>query len=151
MGGLPTPLVMLCAGGMHSTLLLLPTPCLCSLLFRSGIWAFCIFLSIICPSCSCGQLFLVPYSFFVFCCSRRCVSGASTAAKGPRSQPVSLLAAVRKACTFKGPALSKLSSSVSLAQENWSKPENLLFFQATLLVLSRTRFLNLGTVNMLPG
>ena len=31
---------------------------------------FCIFLSIICPNCACTQLFFVPYSFFVFCCSR---------------------------------------------------------------------------------
>ena len=46
----------------------------------------------ICPNCSCTQLFLVPYSFFVFCCSRRCLSRCkhcSTAAKGPRSQTVS--------------------------------------------------------------
>ena len=49
-------------------------------------------LSRICPNCTCTQLFLVPYSFFVFCCSRRCLSGCkhcSTAAKSPRSQPVS--------------------------------------------------------------
>ena len=50
----------------------------------------------ICPNCSCTQLFLVPYSFFVFCCWRRgvsrckhCSKGAHVPAKGPRSQPVS--------------------------------------------------------------
>ena len=77
-------------------------PCFCSWhrvfrsrLFRSGswvFWSFCILLSIICPNCTCTQLFLVPYSFFVFCCSRRGVSSCkycSTATKGPRSQPVS--------------------------------------------------------------
>ena len=46
------------------------SPCFCSQLFRSGSWAFwpfCIFLSIICPNWACMKLFLVPYSFFVFC------------------------------------------------------------------------------------
>ena len=46
----------------------------------------------ICPNCAGTQLFLVPYSFFVFCRSRRGVSrcnDCSTAAKSPRSQPVS--------------------------------------------------------------
>ena len=40
---------------------------------RSDSWVFCILL-IIFPTCSYIQLFLVPYSFFVFCCSRRCLS-----------------------------------------------------------------------------
>ena len=35
---------------------------------------FLVFLSIICPNCACTQLFLVPYSFFVFCCSKRRLS-----------------------------------------------------------------------------
>ena len=35
---------------------------------------FCIFWSRICPNCICAQLFLAPYSFFVFCISRRGVS-----------------------------------------------------------------------------
>ena len=35
-----------------------------------------------------AQLFLVPYSFFVFPCSRR--PGANIAAKDPRSQPISV-------------------------------------------------------------
>ena len=53
---------------------------------------FVSFGSRICPTGACTQLFLVPYSFFVFCCSRRGVSRCkhcSTSAKGPRSQPVS--------------------------------------------------------------
>ena len=49
-------------------------------------------LSRICPKCPCMQLFLMPSSFFVFCCSKtglsRCKRGC-TAAKGPRFQPVS--------------------------------------------------------------
>ena len=47
-------------------------------------------LSRICLNCACTWLFLAPYSFFVFCCSRRGVSRCqhgSPAAKGPRSQP----------------------------------------------------------------
>ena len=38
--------------------------------WQLGFWSFCILLSIICPNCACTHLFLVPHSFFVFCCSR---------------------------------------------------------------------------------
>ena len=87
LGGLPTPWVVLRAGGIHSTLLLF--------LALQKWWlgfVFFILLSRICPICACMQLFLVPYNFFVFCCSRRRLSRrkhSSTAAKGLRSQPVS--------------------------------------------------------------
>ena len=60
--------------------------------WQLSFFVFCIFLSIICPKYTCTQLFLVPYSFFVFCCSRRCLSRCkhcSTVAKSPRFQPVS--------------------------------------------------------------
>ena len=70
-------------------------PCFCSPLFRSGnwdFWSFCIFLSIICPNCTCTQLFLVPCSFFVFC------PGASIAAKGPRFQVPACLTLISPAC-----------------------------------------------------
>ena len=83
-----------CAGGMHRTLLLLPTPCFCSWLFRSGSWAFLVFLYLlfrICPNPTCTKLFLVPYSFFLFCGSWRGAfrcKHCSTAAKGPGSQSV---------------------------------------------------------------
>ena len=73
----PTPLVVSSAGGICNTLLLLPTPCCCPQLFRSNSWSFgsfCFLLSRICLSWACAQLFLVPYSFFVFCCSRRHLS-----------------------------------------------------------------------------
>ena len=55
-------LVMLCAEGMSSTLLLLRAPCFCSQLFRSGIvfFNFLYFLSIISSTCT-STLFLVPY------------------------------------------------------------------------------------------
>ena len=35
-------------------------------------------------NCACVQLFLVPYSFFVFCCSRRGVSRGKPCSKGSR-------------------------------------------------------------------
>ena len=78
------PLVVLCAVCMHSTLLLLPTP----QKWQLGFLVFLYLLSRNCPSCTCTQLFLVPYSFFVFCCLRRgdVCPGASTAGKGSRSQ-----------------------------------------------------------------
>ena len=47
LGGLPTSLVMLCAGYMHITLLLLPTPYFCSELLSSGSWVFGLLVS--CP------------------------------------------------------------------------------------------------------
>lgn len=68
-----------------------PTFSFCSWLFRNGSWNFFFFIfyicwSRICPNCAFTQLFLVPYSFFVFCCP-----GASTEVKHPRSQPVSVI------------------------------------------------------------
>ena len=66
--------------GMHSTLLLLPALQIQQL----GFVSLCILLSIICPNCACTQLFLVPYNFFVFCCSRRHLSRCKHCSK--RSQ-----------------------------------------------------------------
>lgn len=43
------------------------------------------------PTTACMHLFLVPYGFFIFCCSWRGVSRCkhcSTVAKGPNPQPV---------------------------------------------------------------
>ena len=51
-------------------------------------WSFCIFQYRICQTAACRQLFLVQYSFFVFCCSRRHLpryKHCSTVAEGPRS------------------------------------------------------------------
>ena len=50
--------------------------------WQLGFWSLCIFLSIICPNCTYMQLFVVPYSFFVFCCSRRCLSRCKHGSKG---------------------------------------------------------------------
>ena len=67
LGGLPIAVVVLSAGGMCSTLPLLPTPCLCSQISRRGSWSFCILLSIICPNCTSCSYFqsLVFYLYFV--------------------------------------------------------------------------------------
>lgn len=62
----------------------------CSQLFRSGswdFWSFCI-LSVICPNWMCRQLFLIPYSFFVFCYSRRFqVQAPQQRVPGPKLSP----------------------------------------------------------------
>ena len=69
--------------------------CFCSGLFRSvslAFWSFCIFHPKFFLIAARMQLFLVPYSFFVFCCSKRGMSRCqhcSTAAKGPGPRPVS--------------------------------------------------------------
>ena len=46
-----------------------------------GLWCFCILLFVI--AFPCVQLCLVPYNFFVFCCSRRCLSRCKHSYKGP--------------------------------------------------------------------
>ena len=78
LGGRPTPLLALCAGGMPRILLLVSAPqkwqkvfsvLFCFVLFP--FWA--ILVALICPNGASMHLFLVPYSFFVFCCSRRCL------------------------------------------------------------------------------
>ena len=75
----------LSADSLCSSLLLFPTPLLLlqalqkQLLDLFGL--FCILLSIICPNCP-WQLFLVPYSFFVFCGLRRCLSRCKHWGKG---------------------------------------------------------------------
>ena len=61
---------------MLSTLLLLPTPCLCSRPFKIGswvFWSFGIFWSRICPSHECTWSILVPYSFGGFVCVCLCI------------------------------------------------------------------------------
>ena len=44
-------------------------------------WSFCILLSLIWLNCACRQLFSVPYSYFVFCCWRRCLSRCKPCSK----------------------------------------------------------------------
>ena len=108
LGGLPTPLVVVCAGG-HAQY---PAFALGSSIVAvgGGFLVFLYLLSIICPNCACTQLFLVLCSFFVFCCWRTGVSRCkhcSTAAKGPRSQPVSVGDWGRR---DPGPSLSQLET-----------------------------------------
>ena len=68
LGGLPTPLVVLCAGVMpNPALLLSPQKQQYISVF------FCVSLFIIAQTAQCLQIFLVCYRLFVFCCSRRCL------------------------------------------------------------------------------
>ena len=60
------------------TLILLPAP----QKWQLGFWSLCIWLFMIRPNCACTQLFLVPYSFFVFCCWRRRLSRCKHYSKG---------------------------------------------------------------------
>ena len=64
-----------------------------SLEMAAGLWSLCILLSIICHSCTCTHLFLVPCinSYLVFCCLRKYLSRCKHCSKGLRSQvPVCL-------------------------------------------------------------
>lgn len=74
---LPTALLVLSAGDMHSNLLLLPTPCFCLRPFRSGSGSFWVFLCLTAhnsPQLCVHIVIFSACSFFVFCCSRRCLS-----------------------------------------------------------------------------
>ena len=53
-----------------------------------GFWPFGA-LFVICPNCPRVRLFLVPYSFFVFCCWKRCLSRCKHCSKGAHA-PASL-------------------------------------------------------------
>ena len=79
LGGLPTPLVVLCAGSCTGS-------CFCSdtSIVAIGFVIFCVLLFIICPNCTVVYLFLVPSNFFVFCCLERCLSRCRRCSK--RSQ-----------------------------------------------------------------
>ena len=84
LGGLPTPFggVAFRGHGQYTLFLLLASS-------EVAMGFFGLFVSRVhnLPSCTRTQLlFLVPYNFFVFCCSRRHLSGTSTASKGPLSQ-----------------------------------------------------------------
>lgn len=52
-----------------------------------GLWPFCILLFSLCLNCPCVWLFLVLYSFFIFCCWGRHLSRS----KCRRSKPVSVV------------------------------------------------------------
>lgn len=44
--------------------------------------SFCILVSVTCPNCAWRQLFLAPYHFFVFCCSRSHLSRCELCSEG---------------------------------------------------------------------
>lgn len=68
LGGLLTPYVVLCAGGMSSTLNLFNPLLLLQAVqkWQLGCLVSSYLLSRICPKGSCMQRFLVPYSFCIF-------------------------------------------------------------------------------------
>ena len=107
LGVLPIPLVVLCAGGMGSTLLLLRA----LQKWQLGFLVVLYLLSRICPSCACTQLFLAPYSFLVFYCLRRGVSRCKPCSKGFQ---------VPACLTFKVPRT--LPSACSWAKSSNTKP-----------------------------
>ena len=81
-GGLPTLLMMLNAGGRRCTPLLL----LALQKWHLGFWSLYI-LSVICPNYACTHLFSVPYRFFVFRHPRRHLSRCKPCNRvsGPKS------------------------------------------------------------------
>jgi len=77
--------------GLCNTRLLLLTLCFCSRLLKKQQLGFLVSLcplSRICPNCACMQLFLVPDNSYFVAPGEMCL-GASTAAKGPKSQFIS--------------------------------------------------------------
>ena len=82
--------------------------CFCSPHLRS--WQpFRISLFIICPNCACRQ-FLVPYSFFVFCCWRRDLSRCKHSSKGSQV-PACLTVAFEEPLWCQGFCLKPLSAA----------------------------------------
>ena len=83
---MPTPLVVLCAGGMLSALLLLQA----LQKWQLGFLIFCFFLGPeFAPTAHALSYFLSHIVSLYFVAQGEVYPGASTAAKGPRSQPVS--------------------------------------------------------------
>ena len=97
LGGRPTPLVVLCAGGMPRILLLVSAPQkwqkVFSVLFCFVLFPFWVILvvALICPNGASMHLFLVLIVSLYFAARGGVCSGANTAvsaAKGPRPQTV---------------------------------------------------------------
>ena len=83
LGGLRTPYVVLCAGGMRGTLLVLLTP-------QKWQLGFLVFLYLVAHNLPQLHMHAVIFSFFVFCCSRRRLSRCKHCSQGAWVQGPSL-------------------------------------------------------------
>lgn len=87
-----------------------------------GNFSLFIFLSRICPNCSCTQLFLVPYHLFVFCFpGGEVCPGANTAAHQQRIPVCPTLLAPPYLFLPTGPAPSSPPSLTPLVWFTWWK------------------------------
>lgn len=91
--GPPTPLVVLCVGFTHSTLLLLPTPSFGSWLFRSDSWVSSSFLYLVVCNLPQSLPHVVVFGPWLFLCilllEETFVQVEAPAAQGARSLPAS--------------------------------------------------------------
>ena len=69
--------------------------------WQLGFLVFVYLLSRICPNCACTQLFLVPYSVFVFCSLRRYLSRCKHCSKGSQVSGASLSQFLLVCCTHR--------------------------------------------------
>ena len=104
-----------------------------------GFWLPCI-LYIICPTCACMQLFLAPYFFLVFCCSRRHLfrckhSRESPECQVPKSQTISIEQVGKYSLLFLENLRIGVQSSLNFCQNSPVKlPGPGLFFVGNFLI-----------------
>ena len=91
------------------------------------------------PNCSCIQLFLVPYSFFLFCCLRKCLSRCRHCCK--RSYVPGPSLSQNGQGVHKGSRLS-LTKRVALDEGTW-RTQDVRYAQVSTTLVSYLNFLNL--------
>ena len=134
---------MLCAEVVCGTLLLLPTLQKWQLVFWRGFSSSFLsffFLYLVVqnlPNCTSMQLFFVPYSFFLFCCLRRCLSRYKHCCKrsyvpGPSLSP-------NGQGVHKG---SRLTKRVALDEGTW-RTHGVCYAQVSTTLVTYLNFLNL--------
>lgn len=138
------PLGSVCAEVVCGTLLLFPTLQKWQLVFWRGFSSSFLFFFLYLvvqnlPNCTSMQLFFVPYSFFLFCCLRRCLSRCKHCCKrpyvpGPRLSP-------NGQGVHKGSRLS-LTKRVALDEGTW-RTHGVCYAQVSTTLVSYLNFLNL--------